>query len=77
VVSNHSVLPSGQISFVPCYGSVLLSLPLGGLIANIVCTLLLWALLPSLGINASRYLTKCAECQILLHRLLSQHLDIA
>jgi hypothetical protein len=34
---------------------------------NIVCTLLLWALLPSLGINASRYLIECTECQILLH----------
>jgi hypothetical protein len=31
VASNHSVLPSGHISFVPCYGSVLLSLPFGRL----------------------------------------------
>jgi hypothetical protein len=54
--SNHSVLPSGHISFVRCYGSVLLSLTLGGYIANIVCTFLLWALLPPLGVNASRYL---------------------
>ncbi len=38
VASNHSVLPSGHISFVPCYGSVLLSLPLGGYVASIVCT---------------------------------------
>jgi hypothetical protein len=30
VASNHFVLPSGHISFVPCYGSILLSLPLGG-----------------------------------------------
>jgi hypothetical protein len=44
---------------------------------NIVCTLLLWALLPSLGVNASRYLIQCAECQILLHRLLSQHPNVA
>ncbi len=44
---------------------------------NIVCTLLRWALLPSLGVHASRYLIKCAECQILLHRLrcLRIHLD--
>ncbi len=49
VASNHSVLPSSHISFVPCYGSVLLSLPLGGYAAIIVCTFLLWALWPSLG----------------------------
>ncbi len=36
---------------VSCYHSLL-----GGYIANIVCTLLLWALLPSLGVNTSRYL---------------------
>ncbi len=69
MASNHSILPSGHISFVPCYGSVLLSLPLGGSIAIIVCTFLLWALLPLLCVNASRYLIKCAECQITLHIL--------
>ncbi len=31
VASNHSILPSGHISIVPCYGSVLLSLPFGWL----------------------------------------------
>jgi hypothetical protein len=29
VASNHSVLPSGHISFVPRCGNVLFSLPLG------------------------------------------------
>jgi hypothetical protein len=38
VASNHSVLPGSHISFVPSYGSVLLSFPLGGYIASIVCT---------------------------------------
>jgi hypothetical protein len=38
VASNHSVLPSGHISSVLCYESVLLSLPLGSCIASIVCT---------------------------------------
>jgi hypothetical protein len=37
-MSNHAVLPGGHISFVPCYESVLLSLPLGGYIASVVCT---------------------------------------
>ncbi len=45
---------------VSCYHSLL-----GSYIANIVCTLLLWALWPSLGIHASRYFIKCTECQIL------------
>ncbi len=34
VASDHYVLPSGHISFVPCYGSVLLSLLLGGYVAS-------------------------------------------
>ncbi len=65
VASNHSILPSGHISFVPCYGSVLLSLPFGWLRHECCLHLLLWALWPLLGINASRYLIKCTECGIL------------
>ncbi len=83
MVSNHSVLRSGHISFIPCYGSVLLSLPLGGKIASIVCTLLLWALLPSLGIHASRYSIKCTNVEFfcidfsksVLQHCLRIHLD--
>jgi hypothetical protein len=69
VVSNHSVLPSGHSSVVPCYEVSCYHSRLGSLIGNLFCTLLLWALLPSLCVNASEYLIKCAECWILLHRL--------
>ncbi len=34
VASNHSILPSSHIRLVPCYGSVLLSLPFGKLNHN-------------------------------------------
>jgi hypothetical protein len=36
VASNHSILPGGHISYVPYYGSVLLSLPFGRYVASVV-----------------------------------------
>ncbi len=38
MVSNHSILPDGHISYVPYYGSVLLSLPFGQYVVSVVCT---------------------------------------
>ncbi len=54
VASNQSVLPSSHDIFIPCLGSVLLSLLLGGYIAIIVCTFSHWGLLPLLWVNTSR-----------------------
>jgi hypothetical protein len=63
VVSNHSVLPIGHDSILPCNGSVLLSLLFGQLLRNYVCALLLWGLLL---ISTPGLQLKCAVCQICL-----------
>ena len=61
VVSNHSVLPIGHDSVLPCNGSVLLSLLFGRLLRNYVCALLLWGLLL---ISTPGLQLKCAVCRI-------------
>ena len=63
VVSNHSVLPIGHDSVLPCNGSVLLSLLLGGYFAYYVCALLVWGLLL---ISTPGLQLKCAVCRICL-----------
>ena len=61
VVSNHSVLPIGHDSVLPCNGSVLLSLLFGRLLRDYVCALLLWGLLL---ISTPGLQLKCAVCRI-------------
>jgi hypothetical protein len=55
VASNHSVVPSGYDSVLPCHGSVLLSLLFRQLNCKCVYALLHWGLLL---VSASRYLAK-------------------
>ena len=61
VVSNHSDMPIGHDSVLPCNGSVLLSLLFGRLLRNYVCALLLWGLLL---ISTPGLQLKCAVCRI-------------
>jgi hypothetical protein len=70
--SNHSILPSGHISFVPCYGSVLLSLLVGRLNRDYCLHLVTLGFVTIIRHKSLqvRYSIKCTECQILLHRLL-------
>jgi hypothetical protein len=55
VAGNHSIMPSGHDSVLPCLGSVLLSLLFGRLNCNYVYALLLWGLLL---VSTSRYSVK-------------------
>jgi hypothetical protein len=61
VVSNHSVLPIGHDSILPCNGSVLLSLLFGRLLRDYICALLLCSLLL---ISTPGLQLKCAVCRI-------------
>jgi hypothetical protein len=80
VASNRSVLPSAHDSFLPCHGSVLLSLLFGRLNRNYVCALLLWGF--SL-VSTSRYSVKVRRmsnsaaltCKSALQSCLRIHLD--